>query len=65
LCRTPPRLLLVDAVDPRSRSTRRTFDVLAYVRQDARVAALLDHYHPQGSIGRFSVLVPSGPVECR
>ncbi|HEY2434492.1 MAG TPA: hypothetical protein VGI12_17595 [Vicinamibacterales bacterium] len=65
LCRTPPRLLLVDAVDPRSRSTRRTFDVVAYVRQDARVAALLEHYRAQETIGRFSVLVPDGPLECR
>jgi hypothetical protein len=65
LCQRPPRLLLIDTVDPASRSPRRTFDVLTYIRQDPRIAMLLENYHPTAAIGKFSVLVPSGPLECR
>jgi len=65
LCRHPPRLLLVDALDLENRSARPTFDVLAYLRQDARLAGLLDGYRTDGRVGPLSVLTGGGDVACR
>jgi len=65
LCRTPPRLLLVDAPDVTTRSPRPVFDVLARLRSVPRLSPVLDAYAADGRIGGFLVLTATQDAACR
>jgi hypothetical protein len=65
LCRTPPRLLLVDAPDVTTRSPRPVFDVLARLRSVPRLSPVLDAYAADGRIGGFLVLTATKDAACR
>ncbi len=64
LCRTPPRLLLVEIAAPQAPAGRRALDLVAYYRQDGRFARLFGAYEPVGTIAPFVVFKVTGPVTC-
>ena len=65
LCRTPPRLLLIDERPAAAPASRATFDIAAYLRQSPRLAGLLDGFAAADTLGPFTVLVPDAAAACR
>jgi hypothetical protein len=64
LCARPPGLLLVEPPIPRAPIGRRSLDLLAYYRQDARFDRLFASYSPNGSVSSFTAYSRVGPASC-
>jgi hypothetical protein len=64
LCRTPPRLLMVETGAPVAPGGRRAFDLIAYYGQDPRAARLFSSYRPLAEVAPFAVLKPDGRATC-
>jgi hypothetical protein len=64
LCRTPPRLLLVEVAAPLAPAGRRALDLEAYYRQDARFARLFESYQPVTTVTPFVVYKAAGGASC-
>ena len=64
LCRTPPRLLLVEVAAPQSPAGRRALDLLSYYRQDARFERLFRAYDEVAVVAPFTVYKAARPLAC-
>lgn len=64
LCAQPPALLLVEPPIPRAPVGRRSLDLLAYYRQDARFERLFSTYSPIGSVSSFAAYSRGGSSSC-
>ena len=64
LCRTPPRLLVIEPPLPADRLGPRSLDLLGYYSQDARFARLWSAYQRRDSFGPFVTYVRAANASC-
>jgi len=64
LCRTPPRLLVIQPPVPSLPAGGRAIDLVAYYRQDPRFARLFSGYDETGSLDTFVFFTRQRDVPC-